>query len=43
MLDSSQNYLGATTTTNSSEEGRLKVGVSKKKILKKILKKHVRR
>jgi hypothetical protein len=34
------NYTGPTTTSNSSEEGRLKVDVNqKKKIIKKILKK----
>ena len=36
------NYLGPTTTANSAAEGRLKVGVvgRKKKIIKKLLKKH---
>lgn len=35
------NYSGPTTTANSSEEGRLKVGVStKKKIIKNKLKRY---
>ena len=46
MLDFSPqpNYSGPTTTANSAAEGRLKVDVgarkSKKKLLKRILKKH---
>lgn len=43
MSDFNQNYTGATTTANSAQEGRLKVEVSKKKIIKKVIKKHVRR
>ena len=39
--DAQTNYSGPTTTTNSQNEGRLKVDVrGKRKILKKILKKH---
>ena len=34
------NYSGPTTTVNSKEEGRLKVDVGKKNILKKKLKKY---
>lgn len=43
MLDinTQSNYSGPTTTTNSKQEGRLKVDVSgRKKMLKKILKKY---
>lgn len=38
-----QNYSGATTTVNSSSEGRLKVNVSKKKKLRSILRKQYKK
>ena len=41
-LNTQPNYSGPTTTAESASEGRLKVDVGKRKIIKTILKKHVK-
>ncbi len=38
-MDTTPNYSGPTTTATSAQEGRLKVGIEKKK---KVIKKHLK-